>query len=236
MLGGGFGFGFGNFLQVVLSNNAGFSFNWWNVMEYSIGFFGGIGLAYGVFSSQWPKESEAPAKWENKWAFLMVIVIIPLIIFRENFTYNSIIKRFGEIDNAESVAMMSSIAAGITMLSVAVISWIRFSKTKADFERKDVAVQLALYLGAYIFISYIISQMFAGHFLFNHHLYIVNLAVVLVLAKKQYPSFFETIVTEINGKRWALYLFGLAVIFAILALIAINSHGEIGHHTRFPIS
>lgn len=236
MIGSGFGFGFGNFLQVVLTNNAGFSFNWWNVMEYSIGFFGGSGLAYGVFSSQWPKESEAPAKWENKWAFLMVIVLIPLIIFRENFTYGSIIKRFGEIDNTENVAMMSLIAAGATMLLVAIISWIKFSKTKADIERKDVTLQLALYFGAYIIISYIISQIFAGHFLSNHHLYILNFVVILVLVKKQFPAFFETIVTEINGKRWALYLLGLAIIFAILALIAINSHGEITHHTRFPIS
>jgi hypothetical protein len=236
MIGGGFGFGFGNFLQVVLSNNAGFSFNWWNVMEYSIGFFGGIGLAYGVFSSEWPKESEAPAKWENRLAFLFVVVLIPLIIFRENFTYNSIIKRFGEIDNAENVAIISSIAAGITMLSVAIISGFRFRKVKSSFERKDVVVQLALYFGAYIVISYIISQMFAGHFLSNHHLYIVNFVVILVLAKKQFPSFFEIIISEINGKRWGFYLFGLLIIFAVLALIAINSHGEIGHHTRFPIN
>lgn len=48
-LGGGFGFSFGNFLQVT-GNIVEIPFNMWNVMEYSIGFFGGTGMAYGVFS------------------------------------------------------------------------------------------------------------------------------------------------------------------------------------------
>lgn len=235
MIGGGFGFAFGNFLQVVFTNNAGFSFNWWNVMEYSIGFFGGIGLAYGVYSSEWPKESAAPKKWENRWAFFFAIVFFMLIIFKENFVYASVLKRFGEIDNVESVAMISSVFAGITMLMVVIIGLLKFIQTKGEFERKDVALQLGTFFGAYIIISYIISQMFAGHFLSNHHLYIVNLVVVFVLAKKQFPAFFHTIVTGINGKKWTIYLFGLAIILAVLALIAINSHGEIGHHTRFPI-
>lgn len=235
MIGGGFGFGFGNFLQVVLTNNAGFSFNWWNVMEYSIGFFGGIGLAYGVFSSEWPKESAAPVKWENRIAFILTIVFFPLIIFRENFVYASVVKRFGEIDNVESVAMISSVVASVSMLAVAVIGLLKFSKTKGEFERKDVALQLGTYFGAYILISYIISQMFAGHFLSNHHLYILNFVVVFFLARKLYPAFFDTIITKIDGKRWTYISFGLAVIFVVLAFIAINSHGEIGHHTRFPI-
>jgi hypothetical protein len=69
----------------------------------------------------------------------------------------------------------------------------------------------------------------------NHQLYIVNFVVVLFLLKKLYPAFWETRIDKVNCKRWGLYLLGIAVIFAILALIAINSHGEIGHHTRFPI-
>ncbi|MCW3118165.1 MAG: hypothetical protein JWM28_2247, partial [Chitinophagaceae bacterium] len=40
-LGAGFGFGFGNFLQ-RMGQASGINFNWWNVMEYSIGFCGGL--------------------------------------------------------------------------------------------------------------------------------------------------------------------------------------------------
>src|SRR5690554_3162503 len=39
-LGAGFGFAFGNFLQVA-GNGLEIPFNFWNVMEYSIGFLGG---------------------------------------------------------------------------------------------------------------------------------------------------------------------------------------------------
>lgn len=49
-LGGGFGFAFGNFLQ-VLGIASEIDFNFWNVMEYSIGFFGGIGMAFGTFTA-----------------------------------------------------------------------------------------------------------------------------------------------------------------------------------------
>lgn len=69
-LGAGFGFGFGNFLQ-RMGHTSGIKFNWWNVMEYSIGFFGGLGMAYGIFSnSKWPK-TVAPGKASNiiAWCF-----------------------------------------------------------------------------------------------------------------------------------------------------------------------
>ena len=235
-IGAGFGFGFGNFLQVIFTNNAGFSFNWWNVMEYSIGFFGGIGLAYGVLSSKWPEESAVPAKWENRFALLFIVVLVPFIIFKEGFLTGTLIKRFGEITNVESVAWISSLVTLITMLSVAVVSWIKFSKSKGSFERKDVLLQFAIYFGAYIIITFIISKVFAGNVPSNHILYVVNFIIVLFLLKKLYPAFTETAIDEINCKKWGLYLLGIVVILAILALIAINSHGEIGHHTRFPIT
>lgn len=235
MLGGGFGFGFGNFLQVVLSNNAGFSFNWWNVMEYSIGFFGGTGLAYGVFSSKWPESAAKPLKWENNWAFFLVVVLVPLIIFRENFAFQTIFRRFGGQDSIRQVAMLSSVVGGVSMLLVAIISAWRMLLAKGSFERKDVGLQLGLLFGSYILISYTVTQVFAGHFLSNHHLYVVNFIVIFYLASRKFYSFSDHPIAEINGKRWGMYILLFVTLFAVLALIAINSHGEIGHHTRFPI-
>jgi hypothetical protein len=57
-LGAGFGFAFGNFLQ-VMGNVSGIGFNFWNVMEYSIGFFGGAGMAYATLTSSWPTGAAA---------------------------------------------------------------------------------------------------------------------------------------------------------------------------------
>ena len=86
-LGAGFGFAFGNFLQ-ILGNVMEISFNMWNVMEYSIGFFGGIAMAYGVFTSEWPEESLIPERWENRTAFLLTFVFIPFIVFNQSRLYH----------------------------------------------------------------------------------------------------------------------------------------------------
>jgi len=64
MIGAGFGFAFGNFLQIV-GNLLEINFNMWNVMEYSIGFFGGSALAYSVFTSPWPQNTEKPKPRET---------------------------------------------------------------------------------------------------------------------------------------------------------------------------
>ena len=67
-LGAGFGFAFGNFLQIT-GNILEIDFNMWNVMEYSIGFFGGIAMAFGVFTSEWPVNPLEPLRWENRTAY-----------------------------------------------------------------------------------------------------------------------------------------------------------------------
>src|SRR5690606_31982528 len=92
MLGAGIGFGFGNFLQII-GKTWDVPFNMWNVMEYSIGFFGGLGMAYGVFSSQWPEESPKPKKWENWASLIIVAVLIPLIVYRETLNYDYLVGR-----------------------------------------------------------------------------------------------------------------------------------------------
>ena len=74
-LGGGFGFAFGNFLQ-VMGIVSGIHFNFWNVMEYSIGFFGGAGMAYGTFTSEW----ETTDKQASRSRLLAPVVILTLLI------------------------------------------------------------------------------------------------------------------------------------------------------------
>src|SRR5690606_12061756 len=83
-LGAGFGFAFGNFLQ-VMGNALEIHFNFWNVMEYSIGFFGGIGMAYGTFTSAWePSEVEAK-KSRILLSLLLLTVFIPFIVWEQSF-------------------------------------------------------------------------------------------------------------------------------------------------------
>ena len=233
-LGGGFGFGFGNFLQIA-GNVLEINFNMWNVMEYSIGFFGGAGMAYGVFSSEWPVENAAPPKWSTRISAIIIAVFIPLIVFRESLTYKIYLNRLGEIPNLESVAIVSTI---FSLLVLAILFFVVFRKLKTKEPGKnDVTVVFFLFLIIYTLLSYSVSGMFAGKMPLNHHLYIVNIIAIFILVKKDFPAMFNNSTNEVNVTRRVIYFVLIIVVLAIFALISINIHGEIGgSHNRFPVT
>lgn len=232
-LGGGFGFAFGNFLQ-VLGNIMEIPFNMWNVMEYSIGFFGGSGLAYGVFSSRWPVDDAKPKKWVNRLALFFVIVFIPLIIYRESLSYSYFLKRLGEIPDLESVAFTSTVFVAIVLVLMAIGLLWKLKDT--SYKKIDITIFFFVYLATYILISYIITGLFAGTMGFNHHLYVVNIILIFLLIRNGKYDVFNEVSEKINTKKWFLYFVAILVCIALLSLIAANIHGELsGGHNRFPI-
>ncbi len=232
-LGAGFGFAFGNFLQ-TLGTTMEIEFNMWNVMEYSIGFFGGIGMAYGVFSSKWPEESRIPERWESRISMLVVFVIIPFIILVDAMGYHTLMERIKDQFNPETTSFLGTLLGTMIILSVAVTGYYKFLKGKITFERRDVMVIFIVYLAAYISISYIVSGVFAGRFPLNHQLYWVNFILILWLMGKQFPPFFNNPVSDIPVTRWFLYVVGVIIIISLLAFISVNSHGVMGGaHERF---
>jgi len=230
-LGAGFGFAFGNFLQ-VLGNVYEVPFNMWNVMEYSIGFFSGSAMAYGVFSSTWPIDEEKPKTWTNRVALFVVAVFIPLIVYRESLSYQTLLKRLGEISNLASVTSTSTIVAALVLLTMAII--LMWKLKKSSFEKNDIVLFLFIYLGVYIVMSYIVTGLFAGSFHINHHLYILNAIVLFMLIKaNKYEVNVET-TNEIHAYKWLRYLVLLVLIIALLAFIATSVHGELpGKRNRF---
>lgn len=233
-LGAGFGFAFGNFLQ-ILGNVLEINFNMWNVMEYSIGFFGGISMAYGVFTSVWPEESLIPERWENRTALLLTFVFIPFIVFEQSRLYDVLSENAAENMDLNEITLAGSIAAAILIAAMAVIGWIVTTKSKDSFRRKDVLVLFILYFASYIFISYCVTGAFGGHFMLNHHLYVVNFIVVLVLLNKHYPAFFQNPGLDLSGTKWLKYMAVVIVIILVLVVVLINIHGELnGANTRFP--
>jgi len=234
-LGAGFGFAFGNFLQ-ILGNVLEIDFNMWNVMEYSIGFFGGISMAYGVFSSEWKEESSIPKRWENKTAFLMVFVFIPYLVLTNSPLIEAILRRSGDIQKPDDLPVISILTAIAIVVAVTLTGWFKTIKSGKSFERKDVMLLFVLYFAAYIIISYCVTGAFKGIFLFNHHLYVVNFIVVLILLGKHFPAFSEHPVPDINVKRWIQYAVGIVIVILLLALISINIHQEMGGaNNRFPL-
>ena len=232
-LGAGFGFAFGNFLQ-TLGAGLEIQFNMWNVMEYSIGFFGGIGMAYGVFSSVWPEEASVSESWESKIAMLLVFVGIPFINLIDSMGYHTLLERIKDPVNPETTAMLSTLFSTLIVFSVALIGWYKYTKSNTGFERKGILVLFVTYLAAYILVSYIVSGVFAGRFPSNHQLYVVNLAVILWLAGKQYTPFLGNPVAVMPVKKWFLYLIGIVIIIMFLAFVSVNTHGVMGGaHERF---
>ena len=233
-LGAGFGFAFGNFLQIV-GNVMEISFNMWNVMEYSIGFFGGISMAYGVFTSEWPEESLIPERWENRTAFLLTFVFIPFIVFNQSRLYHLLLGNTAENQDLNVIALSGSISAAIIITAMVVIGWIVTVKSRDSFKRKDVQVLFILYFASYIFISYCVTGAFSGTFLLNHHLYVANILAVLVLLGQRFPAFINHSGLEMKGTEWLQYFTAIIVLIIILTLILINIHGELnGANARFP--
>jgi hypothetical protein len=233
-LGAGFGFAFGNFLQIT-GNILAIKFNMWNVMEYSIGFFGGISMAYGVFTSDWPEESLIPEKWENKLASLLVFILIPLFVITNSSLYEVMRGTPSENQSVSAVTLTGSLSAVAITLAMALSAWI-VTIRRQPYERKDVMLLFILYFAAYIFISYCVTGAFSGIFMLNHHLYVVNFIAVLVLLGKRFPAFFPDHGLEITGTKWLQYLVAAVLIILVLALVLINIHGELnGANSRFPL-
>ena len=151
-------------------------------MEYSIGFFGGSGMAYGVFSSVWPKDDAVPEKWGNRVSMFLVAVFIPLIVFRESLTREHFMKRLGDIPNLESVATLSN--AFVIVILLAMVITICWKLKDVGYKKSDVMLFFFLYLIVYILVSYAITGMFAGKTELNHHLYVLNIVLIYILLKK----------------------------------------------------
>jgi len=234
-LGAGFGFAFGNFLQ-TLGEGLEIPFNMWNVMEYCIGFFGGIGMAYGVFSSAWPEETSASADWESKIAMLIVFVTIPFINLKDSMGYHTLLERIKDPVNPETTAILSTLFGVLIVSAIAFIGYFKYLKGNGGFGRKDMLLLFIVYLAAYISVSYIVSGVFAGRFPLNHQLYWVNFILILWLARKQFAPFFINPIKDMNVNRWLLFLVGAIIVILFLALISVNTHGVMGGaNDRFPI-
>lgn len=233
-LGAGFGFGFGNFLQTI-GTAWEIKFNMWNVMEYSIGFFGGTSMAYGVYSSEWAIDEEAPEKWVNRMSIFFAVVFFPFIVFWESLSVEDFMRRIGDVPNLESISIFSSwFTLGIMVAMVAVICW---QSKRAGYEKKNVVQSFFFMLLVYTLISYAITGMFAGKAEFNHHLYVVNIIVIFILMKKGYPAMFESLSNKVNGKQWMIYFIVIIAIIAVLTVISVAINPGIGGaHDRFPIN
>ena len=226
MTGAGFGFAFGNFLQIV-GNLLEINFNMWNVMEYSIGFFGGSALAYSIFTSPWPQNIENPKPWENRVSYFIALIIIPIIVYQQSLSIQVLSERLANAGIDAETALLSSIVSGLLICLVIVFYVVKFEKTKFSFSKRTVLFTYLAFISVYVAISFIVSGVFAGKVPFNHVLYVVNIGVVLALLKGVQNPFSKELNYSINKKHLQV-LAAVLIVIVLLALLLINIHGELG--------
>jgi hypothetical protein len=227
-----FGFGFGNFLQTI-GTSTGLHFNWWNVMEFTLGFCGGLGLAFGVSRQPWPETGET-SRSASGLALVLLLLPLPLINMLESFDSKEFIQMAaGALNtNPEQAATMQYIWALLVLLICTVAGiW---------FWRKSMTASLFfMYSIYYIVFSHLKKGIFlgVGGSQWEHYAYWLIFAVMLILyfrAGKSAPISADAPAAAI---RWRGFLAALAVITVVLlvcALLSVAVHSGVpGSHSRF---
>jgi len=241
-LGGGFGFFFGNFLQ-VMGNVSGTPYNWWNVMEFSLGFCGGLGMAYAVLSSDWPRAA-APSKTANGLALILIVAAIPLTNFIVQFEPGKLLKlaESMNLSHAEMFVRTQNLFGWILMAActlAALLAWRRFRDDVEILYRLVVPLFLFFYGLYYTLFGHIVKGFFYRPYSLRHsdalYLPVLVLTVLfwLLIRKKEPPLPLIRPPKESAG-RWTTVFAILIVIVVLVALISINSHADMGGaHERF---
>jgi hypothetical protein len=228
-IGAGFGFAFGNFLQ-VMGISTGMPFNFWNVMEYSIGFFGGAGMAYGTLTSALPVSDGSPSR---EWiALAFVSLFVPFVVWQQSFVterFDFIVDGGGPASIA--VFMKSTSIAGILLVTAVAIRKNYLSGIKLVNRAESLKVFFVLYTALYILLSFLVTGLFVHPL--EQYLYIINLVAVLFLLSRG-PLVFDVPVER--SRMWLAVLTVSVLIIALLAFVAIHSHGELpGSKGRFGV-
>ncbi|TDB61775.1 hypothetical protein [Arundinibacter roseus] len=234
-LGGGFGFAFGNFLQ-VLGNVSQIPFNFWNVMEYSLGFFGGAGMAYGTFTADWKPQNSSKSTDKPFW-FVMgaLLLFIPLVVWDQSFGAERVSKILTPLTtmNADTITQLTQLVAFLSIVGMAYF-WFHFfyvqNKSKL-LNYNDLKSFLLAHWGLYTFLSLLITGAFLSTYRIEQYLYLVNIVVVGWFISKVKPDFYPT---ELHSRKPWILLASTLLVLAILAWIATMSHGEVkGAQVRF---
>lgn len=225
-LGAGFGFALGNFLQ-RMGQTTGIIFNWWNVMEYSIGFFSGLGFSYSVFiHSRWPV-TIAPERMSNIFAWVFLIVILPVFNLTEGVNTNIMMRTGKEINAANPEAF--ALTWQLIMWAISVVLMIVLLKTFRPGTQKSATAYhsmwfVLIYLIWYIIISNVISAIWLTPKFSSQHLYWVNLIVIWLLMRKsvtQPEDMVESTSTGYSGKLIKWWIAAIVIIL-ILSYIAVT--------------
>jgi hypothetical protein len=211
-LGAGWGFAFGNFLQVMV-HSVNFPMSGWNIMEYSIGFFGGLGMSYGTLTSTWPL-LDGKTQGNHKVPALLVLVLIPLLVWDQSFMVKQL-NHVLELGGSESLITTFQTIGFLAIAGMAVVIW-SFLK-KESFEYVTVRSVFILYLGSYILLSFLLTGILVHPI--EQYLYLANAAIILFGSARMQTTF------EVKNERtvaWLTTALCAVMALALLTLVVIG--------------
>ncbi len=153
--GAGFGFAFGNFIQ-GLGIASGIGYNWWNVMEFTLGLCGGVAMTYAVATTHWPGSRPA-SKPVNLFALVSVFLLIPLINFSNAFTVEKLQRLAERLNRNPDNLVPTAMTLGMVLIVFFAISAIYFwnKKSGREWNRSNSLVLPALLIMSYVSLSFI---------------------------------------------------------------------------------
>ncbi len=237
-LGAGFGFAFGNFLQ-RMGQASGIQFNWWNVMEYAIGFFGGLGMAYGIFSdNKWPAAHKAD-KISNTIGWVFLIVLLPVINLIEGLDSKSMIATGEGLHLSDTTAFAFNwqlITWIMSFLFIAALGILHKKLFKSSGNKALRGITL-IYLAWYILLSNFISEVWLSSKFVSQHLYWLNWFLIALFLYQKKP-FFSTGNNEACSPAYTISLLkwwcaALLIIVAVAYIAIITTQGRPGAQLRF---
>lgn len=230
-LGAGFGFAFGNFLQ-VLGSVSEIHFNFWNVMEYSLGFFGGTGLTYGTLTTAWaPQDQESPVEKKQLFQLTMLVLVIPFIMWQQNFEWDRIQQTYVKLLSSDDQGVYKLVQFGSLFLTLFMgIYWIKKFKQSDGRAFREVKVFFFGHWLLYITLSYLITGAFISVYRVEQYLYLVNFIAIFLLIQRANPVFQPK---ELTNTTFRL-LGAVLLLIGLLAFVLVQTHGELkGSHKRF---
>ena len=183
-------------------------------------------MAYGTLSSSWPVNDHVPDKRSNFAPMLFLLAFIPLVLWNESFVaekMDHILKLGGTTDTI----FWFQVIALVAILLGAGILLTKFNRPQQDFS--SVKSIFIIYLGLYTFLSFLLTGITVHPI--EQYLYLVNIAVLLFVLPSQNDNFK---LTKESPIRWMTATALCVLLIAILAMVALQSHGELpGSHMRF---
>jgi hypothetical protein len=210
-------------------------------MEFTLGFSGGLGMAYGVFTRDWD-ESIEPSRAANWLGIATLLLIIPatnIIQAFEKEGFLEVANQIGTVNPVQFAANQILYGWGtlILFLILGVYLWRRFQSAEY-LSRIQIAASLFFVLsGFYIVLGNLRKSLFQVSGQLEQYLYWVVFLILLLMwffSRNHESPEIQFSEPDESGKRWIILLGGLIGIIVLLTLIAINIHdGLPGAHTRF---